>query len=130
MFGRQVAARSFPSRERQRDEVDVITQISKTLLATYLPQSRSGAILVTSGSKDAAERLAGGYNKTREVLAMNEGEGLQLLRNKLHDPPIEESAVELLRALDCIPLAVTQAAAYINRRARMTVASYLKVWTL
>ncbi|KAJ4329684.1 hypothetical protein N0V95_010165, partial [Ascochyta clinopodiicola] len=61
-----------------------------------------------------------------EVLAMNEGEGLQLLRNKLRDPPIEESAVALLHALDCIPLAITQAAAYINRRARMTVAGYLR----
>ena len=56
---------------------------------------------------------------------MHEGEGLQLLRNKLGDPPLEESAVELLRALDCIPLAISQAAAYINRRARITVAGYL-----
>lgn len=113
----------FPSRERQQDEADAGAQIS---LATYLPQSRNGAILVTSWSKDAATRLAGGYNKVKEVLAMNESEGLQLLRNKLRDPLIEESAVALLHALDCIPLVITQAAAYINRRARMTVAGYLK----
>jgi tetratricopeptide (TPR) repeat protein len=112
----------FPSRERQRDEADTSAQIP---LATYLPQSRNGAILVTSRSKDAAIRLAGGYNKTKEVLAMDESEGLQLLRNKLQHPPLEESAVELLQALDCIPLAISQAAAYINRRARMTVAGYL-----
>jgi tetratricopeptide (TPR) repeat protein len=112
----------FPSRKRQRDEADASAQIP---LATYIPQSRNGTILVTSRSKDAAVRLAGGYNKTKEVLAMDEGEGLQLLHHKLHDPPIKESAVELLRALDCIPLAITQAAAYINRRARMTVNSYL-----
>ncbi|KAI4940873.1 hypothetical protein J4E91_011130 [Alternaria rosae] len=114
----------FPSRKRQRqgDEVDGSAQIP---LATFLPQSRNGAILVTSRSKDAATRLAGGYNKVKEVLAMDEGEGLQLLRNKLQDPPLEESAVDLLRALDCIPLAVAQAAAYINRRGRITVASYL-----
>jgi hypothetical protein len=114
----------FPSRKRQRNEADADAD-AQTQLATYLPQSRNGAILVTSRSKDAATRLAGGYNKIKEVLAMDEGEGLQLLRNKLHDTLIEESAVGLLRALDCIPLAVTQAAAYINRRARMTVASYL-----
>jgi hypothetical protein len=30
------------------------------------------------------------YNtKIKEVLAMDEGEGLQLLHNKLRDPPIE-----------------------------------------
>ncbi|KAK7182532.1 hypothetical protein DPSP01_014270 [Paraphaeosphaeria sporulosa] len=94
-------------------------------MSAYLPQSRNGAILVTSRSKDVATRLVGGYNKTREVLAMDESEGLQLLRNKLGDPPNEDSAVELLRALDGIPLAITQAAAYINRRARITIARYL-----
>ncbi|KAF1964201.1 TPR-like protein [Bimuria novae-zelandiae CBS 107.79] len=112
----------FPSRKRRRNEADASAQ---TPLATYLPQSRNGVILVTSRSKDAAARLAGGYNKIREVLAMNESEGLQLLCNKLGNLPIEESAVELLRALDYIPLAITQAAAYISRRARMTVARYL-----
>ncbi|KAI4940870.1 hypothetical protein J4E91_011127 [Alternaria rosae] len=116
----------FPSRKRQRqrqgDEADGSAQIP---LATYLPQSRNGAILVTSRSTDAATRLAGGYNKIKEVLAMDEGEGLQLLRNKLRDPLVEEGAVDLLRALDCIPLAVAQAAAYINRRGRITVAGYL-----
>jgi hypothetical protein len=112
----------FPSRKRQRDDV---SGDPPTSLAAYLPQSRNGSILVTSRSKDAAASLAGGYNKIKEVLAMDEGEGLQLLRNKLRDPPIEESAVELLRALDRIPLAVTQAAAYINRRTRITVADYL-----
>jgi tetratricopeptide (TPR) repeat protein len=112
----------YPSRKRQRDEADAAVEPP---LATYLPQSRNGAILVTSRSKDAAARLAGGYNKIREVLAMDEGEGLQLLRNKLRDPPNEDSAVELLRVLDGIPLAISQAAAYINRRARMTMASYL-----
>ncbi|KAJ8112893.1 hypothetical protein OPT61_g4848 [Boeremia exigua] len=113
----------FPSRKRQRDNADASEQ---TPLATYVPQSRNGAILVTSRSKDAAVRLAGGHNKTKEVLAMGEDEGLQLLRKKLDDALIEESAVELLRALDCIPLAISQAAAYINRRARMTIAGYLR----
>ncbi|OWY45267.1 TPR-like protein [Alternaria alternata] len=114
----------FPSRKRQRrgDEADASAQIP---LATYLPQSRNGAILVTSRSQDAATRLVGSYNRTKEVLAMDEEEGLQLLRNKLQDQPVEESATDLLRSLDCIPLAVVQAAAYINRRRRMTIAGYL-----
>jgi tetratricopeptide (TPR) repeat protein len=112
----------FPSRERQGDEAHVSLQ---TPLAIYLPQSRNGSILITSRSKDAAVRLAGGYHKITEVLAMDESQGLQLLWNKLQDLPSEESAVDLLRALDCIPLAITQAAAYINQRAHMTTASYL-----
>ena len=112
----------FPSQKRRRNEADASAQIP---LATYLPQSRNGAILVTSRSKDAAARLVGGYNKIKEVLAMDESEGLQLLRNKLRDPPNEESAVELMRTLDCVPLAITQAAAYINRGVRITIARYL-----
>jgi hypothetical protein len=50
----------FPSRKRQRDEADSSGQIP---LTTYLPQSRNGAILVTSRSKDAASRLAGGLQQ-------------------------------------------------------------------
>jgi hypothetical protein len=94
-------------------------------LATYLPQSRHGAILVTSRSKDAAARLVGGYNRIKEVLVMDESEGLQLFRNKLQHPPCEESVLKLLKELNCIPLAIIQAVAYINRRSRMTVAGYL-----
>jgi tetratricopeptide (TPR) repeat protein len=112
----------FPSQKRKPHEQN---QASPTSLAAYLPQSRNGTIMITSRSKDAATRLAGGYNNIMEVLAMDEGEGLRLLHHKLRSPPVQESAVELLHALDCIPLAITQAAAYINRRARMTVASYL-----
>jgi hypothetical protein len=33
-------------------------------IAAYLPQSRNGSILITSRSKDAAARLAGGYKNT------------------------------------------------------------------
>jgi hypothetical protein len=105
----------YPSRKRQRDEDEADAEV-QTPLATYLPQSRNGAILVTSRSKDVAVRLAGGYNRINEVLAMDEDEGLQLLRNKLRDPSSKESAVELLQALDSIPLAISQAAAYISQR--------------
>ncbi|EMD87538.1 hypothetical protein COCHEDRAFT_1113263 [Bipolaris maydis C5] len=112
----------FPSRKRKRDETDTD---SSTPLAVYLPQSLNGAILVTSRSKDAASNLVGGHNKICEVLAMSTGEGLQLLRNKLCNPPLEESALKLLHELNCIPLAITQAAAYMNRCANMTVARYL-----
>jgi predicted metallopeptidase len=112
----------YPSRKRQQDEADAAVEPP---LATYLPQSRNGVILVTSRSKDTAVRLIGGYSRIKEVLAIDESEGLQLLRNKLQNPPIEESSIKLLHALNRIPLTISQAAAYINRRARITIASYL-----
>jgi hypothetical protein len=82
--------------------------------------------LVTSRSKDAATRLTGGYNDIWEVLTMDKVQSLQLLRNKLQDASSVESAAELVHALHYMPLAITQAAAYINRRAHMTIKGYLR----
>jgi tetratricopeptide (TPR) repeat protein len=112
----------YPSRARQRDE-SLATAAAR--LATYLPQSRNGSILITSRSKDAAARLAGGYNNIKEVRAMDERQALHLFRNKLRSASDEEGAADLLRALDYIPLAITQAAAFINRRGRITASGYL-----
>lgn len=57
--------------------------------------------------------------------AIDKNQGLQLLRNKLQDTSAEEGAVDLLRALNYMPLTITQAAAYIHQRARMTIQGYL-----
>jgi tetratricopeptide (TPR) repeat protein len=95
-----------------------------SLLAAYLPQSHNGSILITSRNRDAASRLTGSYKNVKEVQAMDTGQALQLLRNKLEDSPNEDGAADLLDALDHIPLAITQAAAYINRR-RTTISAYL-----
>jgi hypothetical protein len=70
-------------------------------------------------------RLVGSYSNMKEVRVMDEAQGLELLRNKLQDVPDEEHAADLLHALDYMPLAVSQAAAYINRRAQMTTVRYL-----
>ena len=57
---------------------------------------------------------------------MDESQALQLFRNKLGNDIDEAAALDLVRALDRIPLAVNQAAAYIyKRRPRVTVRSYL-----
>jgi tetratricopeptide (TPR) repeat protein len=113
----------FPSRRREQDGS---VENSPVSLAAYLPQSRNGSILITSRNKDAASKLAGGRNKIREVLAMDKSQCLELLRIKLEDVPYEEeAAVDLVHRLDCMPLAITQAAAYINRQAFMTIARYV-----
>ncbi len=57
---------------------------------------------------------------------MNAAEGLQLLCNRLCDRLTDDSARDLLHALDYIPLAISQAVAYINQGARMTVKRYLE----
>ncbi|KAI8628837.1 hypothetical protein F5Y19DRAFT_98593 [Xylariaceae sp. FL1651] len=94
-------------------------------LGNYLPQSPNGSIVVTSRNKDAAVRIVGDFRNVMQVRAMGKSQAVQLLRNRLHTTSNEDGITELLDALDYIPLAITQAAAYINRRPRMTVLSYL-----
>jgi tetratricopeptide (TPR) repeat protein len=106
-------------------EQDVPFGTTSAVLAVYLPQSHNGSILITSRSKDAAVRLVGGYKNIKEVNAMDRSQALRLLRNKLQDVSNEDGATDLLHTLDYIPLAIAQAAAYINRRARMTISGYL-----
>jgi tetratricopeptide (TPR) repeat protein len=112
----------YPKQARASDQ----SSSPSTSLAEYVPQSRNGSILITSRNKDAAARLAGGYPRIKEVSALGHDQALHLLRNKLHDASSSEGAVELLLELDYLPLAITQAAAYINQRApRVTIQDYL-----
>jgi tetratricopeptide (TPR) repeat protein len=98
-------------------------------LASFLPKAPHGAILVTSRSLDVAERLTGSRKNIFQVSTMDEAQGLHLIRNKLTVEFEHDAAVKLLQALDYIPLAITQAAAYINRRSpRESVESYLEAF--
>lgn len=58
---------------------------------------------------------------------MDQGHALALLRKKLGTDLERDDEVELLQTLDYMPLAITQAAAYISQRApRTTVSRYLQ----
>ncbi|PCD38687.1 hypothetical protein AU210_007153 [Fusarium oxysporum f. sp. radicis-cucumerinum] len=105
---------------------NTIARTDQQPLAAYLPKCRNGTILVTSRSMDAAERLTGSHKAIHRVSTMDDAQGFQLFRNKLDGDFDKDAATDLLRALDYIPLAITQAAAYINRRApRISIKSYL-----
>lgn len=96
------------------------------LLSDFLPQSLNGSILVTSRSQDVAFRLTGNYACIVGVKPMDEDDALALLQKKLGFHADRKDATELLQALDRMPLAITQAAAYIAQRApRVTVSRYL-----
>ncbi|KAF9766796.1 hypothetical protein IL306_000734 [Fusarium sp. DS 682] len=105
---------------------NTIAKTDQQPLAAYLPKRRNGTILITSRGMDAAERLTGSHKAVYRVSTMDEAQGLQLFQNKLDGDFDSDAATDLLRALDYIPLAITQAAAYINRRApRVSVKTYL-----
>ncbi|KAJ4167392.1 hypothetical protein NW754_011207 [Fusarium falciforme] len=110
----------------QPTDENTIAKSDQRPLAAYLPKRRGGTILVTSRSMDAAEKLTGSQKAIYRISTMDDAKGLHLFQNKLNGDFDKDAAADLLRALDCIPLAITQAAAYINRRApRASVKTYL-----
>ena len=115
----------FPPLDEQAIGVDKPGQAAESL-SEFLPQSPNGSILITSRSRDVAYRLTGSHAYIREVKPMDKDDALALLRKKLSFDVDEHNATELLQALDYMPLAITQAAAYIEQRApRMTISRYL-----
>ena len=81
-------------------------------LSDLLPQSPNGSILITSRSQEVACRLTGSVSDIIKVEPMDQGHALALLQKKLGTDLDENDAAELLRMLDYMPLAITQAAAY------------------
>src|SRR6266480_1533634 len=93
----------------------------------YIPESPNGSILITSRSRDVAFRLAGNYADIVTVDPMDQEHALALVQNKLQGDFDQDDAAALVKALDYMPLAITQAAAYISLRApRATVSRYLQ----
>lgn len=101
-------------------------------LSDFLPRGQTGNLLITSRDKAVAQFLAGKWN-ARDVPAMTEHEAIQLLRKKLRDYNDEDCEVALVQALDCIPLAITQAASYIafeEDTGLTTPAKYLELFRM
>jgi tetratricopeptide (TPR) repeat protein len=86
------------------------------LLAAYLPESPNGSILVTTRDEDTACRLTGRDRDIIRIKPMEDVHAVALLQKKLGDEIDKDAATELGAALGFIPLAITQAAAYIRQR--------------
>ncbi|KAL4861938.1 hypothetical protein BDV12DRAFT_203507 [Aspergillus spectabilis] len=101
-------------------------------LGRFLPQAAHGSILITSRNGLAAQNLVGNSRHVIEVQPMNEEESLTLLRARIPVPQSGDSGEDekaLVRALEYIPLAITQAGSYIaNRLSRVTVFRYLQLF--
>ena len=95
-------------------------------LVSYLPRCPNGSILITTRSQDAALRLV----ELRDIITvvpMRETDALALLEKKLGEHYDNSSTPELAAALEFMPLAIVQSAAYIYRRApRCSVRQYLE----
>ncbi|KAM5341412.1 hypothetical protein ACJ41O_014443 [Fusarium nematophilum] len=113
----------------QPADENAVARSDQRPLAAYLPKRRSGTILVTSRSMDAAEKLTGSHKAVYRISTMDDAQGVELFWNKLKGDFDRDAATDLLQTLDYIPLAITQAAAYINRRApRISIRTYLETF--
>jgi tetratricopeptide (TPR) repeat protein len=119
----------FDGDTEQIMQADNVTS-RKMPLASFLPQTPNGSILVTSRNLAAAMNLVGIHDNIICVEPMDEGDALALLKTRISfSEPSESDAKALVQALDCIPLAITHAAAYIRmREPRVTISTYLKLF--
>ncbi|CAG8221592.1 unnamed protein product [Penicillium salamii] len=98
-------------------------------LGNFLPQASHGSMLITSRNGRAARNLVGSDGHVIEVQPMNEEESLALLRARFPASQSGEDEKALVQALDYVPLAITQAAAYISSRLPLlTVSAYLRLF--
>ncbi|KAF1969172.1 TPR-like protein [Bimuria novae-zelandiae CBS 107.79] len=98
-------------------------------LREYLPHCKRGSILITTRNKEAALKLV----EQRDIVAvepMDEAHALALFEKKLGVQGDSSDVAELAAALEYMPLAIVQAAAYISQRApRCSVRQYLEKFT-
>ncbi|KAH8701324.1 hypothetical protein GQ44DRAFT_753515 [Phaeosphaeriaceae sp. PMI808] len=95
-------------------------------LREYLPHCERGSILLTTRNKEAALKLV----EQRDVVAvepMDKVQALALFEKKLEVRQDVSDLADLAAALEYMPLAIVQAAAYISQRApRCPVVKYLE----
>lgn len=98
------------------DDSDVFYKASgeKKSLVSYLPQSWNGCILVTTRDRGLARRLTGGHKNVIEVGPIVEADAISLLEKKIGALSNRDTAGKLVAALDYVPLAISQAAGYIQ----------------
>jgi tetratricopeptide (TPR) repeat protein len=109
------------------DDVDIFfgTAQSKGVVE-YLPESETGVIMYTTRTPEVAELTRG---DVIELGAMDREDAVAFLTKSLiRNDLLRNNATtkELLDELTYLPLAIAQAAAYLNRN-RMTVARYLQL---
>lgn len=107
------------------DTVTVSEDLSLPLSA-YVPQTQHGFILITSRSMSTAFDLIGNPNNGIEVGPMPATESSTLLSQKVGEDRNPDDVNQLVDLLGHLALAITQAAAYLNRRSpRQTMKSYI-----
>ncbi|KAF2747353.1 hypothetical protein M011DRAFT_477421 [Sporormia fimetaria CBS 119925] len=117
-----------PTDKQRRNTKNSIGARPSQDLLKFLPQSTNGHYLVTSRDRQTAARIVlGMYENIIEVKEMDRDDALCLLHGKLTGTYSEEHAVTLVEQLECMPLAISQAAAFMNEMSpRWTLERFLE----
>ncbi len=97
-------------------------------LGRYIPECSHGTILVTTRNKQAGLGIAKGTHLI-EVQEMDDIDSEKLLRTKLTGDPTSSELLTLLSRLEYLPLALIQAAAFIQANT-ITVSEYLRLLSI
>ncbi len=113
------------------DNVDEVQTFFKERLfgkpiVEYIPQSAKGSVLYTSRNRDIGVDLTADRNPIL-IPSMEFEEAHQFLDEGLIRGSTIEERRELLEELDCLPLAITQAIAYMAKR-RKSIRQYLGIF--
>ena len=120
-----VAFRDGP-KEETNAELGTVHALASPF-SKYIPETRNGFVLITSRSKTIARRLTRDITTVLTVEPMPLNDARFLLHLRIAAGEDVEGEDQLLETLSRIPLALKQAAAYINRDApRLTVKKYLE----
>ena len=94
--------------------------------ANLFAQSANGSMLITSRDAAAAQRLVGSPDNIVRVEAMKQEAAMKLLKTKVQISPQDERlAIELVRKLGGVPLAIAHAAAYVRMTDGISIADYI-----
>ena len=94
--------------------------------AEYLPKSETGSILLTTRNGKVGLEFAAACN-VLTLAGMDPKESVALLSKRLGNNQSDESLKELAEELDQVPLALVQAASFINQN-RKSVGRYLELY--
>lgn len=104
------------------DDKDVLESI-----AEYLPEGGSVVIVYTTRTPEIAELTRGDVVKIGALERHDASDYLSMLLTNKDLSKSEAAVAELLNELACLPLAIAQAAAYLNRYA-MSIQTYLRLF--
>lgn len=99
-----------------REQENASSGAQEKCLGQYVPECAHGSILITSRNKQAGQKLAKGKHLI-EVNKMDDAEAIRLLQASLEDwddASDDDGLLTLARRLEHLPLALVQAAAFIE----------------